>query len=153
MLKPRKRGNAAQHDEDEEQAGRVEGGHQLAEREQRADAVLADGEGHGAERAERRDPMTMPTMRRRRASGLVDDVEHRLPRSPSASSAMPNRTEKNSTCRMSPSAKAPTTVSGMMFMRKLDDALVVRLGGVGGDRLGVERGRIDVHAGARAAQS
>ena len=41
-----------------------------------------------------------------------------LPLSPTMPSAMPNRTEKNSTCRMSPSAKAPTIVCGMMFIRK-----------------------------------
>ena len=55
MLKPASAAIDAEHDEDEDQAGRVERGHQLAERQQRADAVLADGEGHGAERADRRD--------------------------------------------------------------------------------------------------
>lgn len=40
------------------------------------------------------------------------------PRSPTSASAMPNSTEKNSTCRMSPCAKAPVMVSGMMFIRK-----------------------------------
>ena len=37
-----------------------------------------------------------------------------LPRSPIAISAKPNRIENSSTCRMSPLAKAPTTLSGMM---------------------------------------
>ena len=41
-----------------------------------------------------------------------------LPCSPTMPSAIPNRTEKNSTCRISPSAKAPTMVCGMMFIRK-----------------------------------
>ena len=36
------------------------------------------------------------------------------PRSPTMASAMPKSIEKNSTCRMLPSAKAPTTVAGMM---------------------------------------
>ena len=40
------------------------------------------------------------------------------PRSPSAISAKPNRIENSSTCRMSPRAKAPTTLSGMMFRKK-----------------------------------
>ena len=52
--KPWKRAMQPEHDEDEEQAGGVEGGHQLAERQQRADAVLADRERHRAERADRR---------------------------------------------------------------------------------------------------
>ena len=37
------------------------------------------------------------------------------PRSPSAISANPNSTANSSTCRMSPRAKAPTTLSGMML--------------------------------------
>ena len=40
------------------------------------------------------------------------------PRSPTIASDRPNSTEQNSTCRMSPEAKAPTIVSGMMFCRK-----------------------------------
>ncbi len=40
------------------------------------------------------------------------------PRSPSLPSARPNRTANNSTGRMSPLAKAPTTESGMMASRK-----------------------------------
>ena len=45
---------AAEDDDDEQQARQVEARHQLAQRKQRADAVLADGEGHRAERANRR---------------------------------------------------------------------------------------------------
>ena len=41
-----------------------------------------------------------------------------LPFSPRAMSASPNRMANSSTCRMSPRAKAPTTLSGMMFSRK-----------------------------------
>ncbi|MNY60597.1 hypothetical protein D3C86_1971720 [compost metagenome] len=37
---------------------------------------------------------------------------------PTMARARPNRTEMNSTCRISPSANAPTSVVGMMFIRK-----------------------------------
>jgi hypothetical protein len=40
------------------------------------------------------------------------------PRSPTIARAMPNGIEKNSTCRMLPSANAPTTEAGMMSIRK-----------------------------------
>ena len=53
--------------------------------------------------------------------GLVIDCRKSstgLPRSPTAARLMPKSTEKNSTCRMLPSAKAPTTVVGMMPCRK-----------------------------------
>jgi hypothetical protein len=46
-------GDGAEHDQDEEQGGGVEGQHQLAKTAQGVDAVFADGEGHGAEGANR----------------------------------------------------------------------------------------------------
>jgi len=42
-----------------------------------------------------------------------------LPYSPTPPSAIPNSTEKNSTCRISPAARADTGVAGMMSIRKL----------------------------------
>src|SRR5216684_1568915 len=45
----------------------------------------------------------------------------RWPRSPSAISAKPNRIANSSTCRMSPRASAPTTLSGMMLRTKSTD--------------------------------
>ena len=39
MLKPHSRAIAAEHDEDEQQAGHVDARHQLAELDQRAEAV------------------------------------------------------------------------------------------------------------------
>ena len=41
-----------------------------------------------------------------------------FPRSPISDRAAPNSTAITSTWRMSPSAKAPTNVDGMTFMRK-----------------------------------
>ena len=43
------------------------------------------------------------------------------PRSPKAMSEKPNRIANSSTCRISPCAKAPTTVSGMMCKTKSTD--------------------------------
>ena len=49
------------------------------------------------------------------------------PRSPRVISAKPNRIENSSTCRISPVAKAPTTVSGMICRKKSTDLLGFRL--------------------------
>ena len=131
------------------QAGRVEGAHQLGEREQRADAVLADGECHGAERAERRHPHDDADDAEQDVRHLVDELEHRLAAlAPTACSAKPNSTENSSTCRISPLAKASTTVFGMMFSRKsvVDCSFPVRR--TPRSTCVSSAGGIDVHSGA-----
>jgi hypothetical protein len=60
-IEAREPGHAAQDEHDEDQARQIERGHEMSERNQRHDTVLADGEGHGAERADR--------------SGLHDDAD------------------------------------------------------------------------------
>ena len=112
-------GDGAEHDEHEEQGGQVEGADQHREVDHRGDAVLADGEGHRAEGADRgRLHQDLDQLEDRVGQRLQEVRAPGAPRSPTAASAMPNRIEKNSTCRMLPSAKAPTTVVGMMSSRK-----------------------------------
>ena len=65
-----------EHDEDEQQAGQVERAHQLAQRQQRADAVLADRERHRAERADRRHLHDDADDREQHVRDLLDEVEH-----------------------------------------------------------------------------
>ena len=57
------------------------------------------------------------------------------PRSPRPISAKPNRIENSRTWRISPCAKAPTTVSGMMCRKKSTRLLRLGLLGVAGDGL------------------
>ncbi len=66
-----------------------------------------------------------------------------------AASARPNRIATNSTCRISPCVKALVTVAGMMFSRKSTACSCCALRGVLRDRLGVQRGGIDIHPRAR----
>ena len=61
--------------------------------------------------------MTMPTMPKNTCAVWSMRSSSGLPRSPSQCSANANRMAINSTCRISPSAKAPTTVFGMMCSR------------------------------------
>ncbi len=85
---------------------------------ERPEPELADGEGHRAERPDRRRPHQN-----------ADDAEHDrwaatstrssgAAASPAKASATPVRMATNSTCRMSPSASAETIVVGMMLVRK-----------------------------------
>lgn len=55
MLKPEYAAIRSENDEDEQQAGQVEAQHQVGQRRQRGNPVLADGKGHGAAGAERRE--------------------------------------------------------------------------------------------------
>ena len=130
----------------------VEDQHQHAELRQRADAVLADREGDGAQHAQRRQP---------------DDEEHDLEEdvrgrarcrsttgaaalAQAATSAAPNRIANSSTCRISPLAKASVTVVGMIFSRKSTVPCRIFAGpvGIGRHRGGIQRAGIDVHADA-----
>ncbi len=83
--------------------------------------------------------MMMPDHAEQRVRELIDQARRAAcPSLPMWSTATPNSTEKNRTCRMSPVANALTIVVGMMFIRK---SIVVRcdaLRRVGGDRLRIE---------------
>jgi hypothetical protein len=68
-------------------------------------------EGHGAEGTERCDPHDDPDHTEH------DQVEQRLAALPSKESANANKMAKKRTCRISPSAKAPTTVAGMILRK------------------------------------
>ena len=58
--------------------------------------------------------ITMPTMPKKTCAVWSMIASSGLPFSPSQCSAKAKRIANSSTCRISPSAKAPTTVAGMM---------------------------------------
>ena len=61
----------------------------------------------------------MWTIRKTIAVSVLSSVlQPCAPLSPISASAMPNRIATSSTCRICPSVKALTRVSGMMFIRK-----------------------------------
>ena len=72
-------GEDAEDDDHEDAAGQVERRDEQAERADRLDAVLADGERHGAERAEGGQPHQVAEDREEQVREAVDAVEHRLP--------------------------------------------------------------------------
>ena len=61
--------------------------------------------------------MTIATMPKKTCAALSITDRTGLPRSPAMWSAKANSIEMNSTWRISPSEKAPTTVAGMMWSR------------------------------------
>src|SRR5579862_9132762 len=67
-----------QHDDDEDEAGQVEADQELAEREQRAGAELADGKRHGAEGADRRGAHHDGDDAKKHPRGDLDQVGERL---------------------------------------------------------------------------
>src|SRR5450830_537540 len=72
-----KAGNGTEHDEDEQAASQVERTHQLGQRQQRIDAVFADGEGHRAEGTDRGDLHDDIDHAEDGAAGLVDQLGDR----------------------------------------------------------------------------
>ena len=135
----------AEHDEDEHEAGQVERAHQLAERDQRADAVLADRERHRAERADRRDLHDEADDREQHVRHLLDPVEHQR-----AAAAEPVQREAEQ-------HREQQHLQDLALGERVDDGggddveqeigRALHLAGlrVGGDALGVERRRVDVH--------
>jgi hypothetical protein len=69
----------AEHHEDEQQRGDVEGRHQLREVGEAAHAILADGEGHGAERPDRRRLHHDRDQLEHHDRNVFEQVEHALP--------------------------------------------------------------------------
>ena len=65
------------------------------------------------------------------------------PRGPSDASATPNRTTKNTTCRMSPFANASTTLDGTMCVRKSTKRSSFALRGERRDVAGGDAGGVD----------
>ena len=108
-----------EHDDDEEDAGDVEGADQQPERADRLDAVAADGERHRAEGAERRQPHDDAEGGEQHVREAVDALEHRLAGRADAASGR---------IRTAPPAAAPAaprlrrrrrrTTFGMMCMTK-----------------------------------
>ena len=78
MLKPVNAAIAAEHDQDEQQAGQVEAAHQQRQRPERVDAVAADRERHRAAGADRRELHERVHHREEDVRGRLDELVHDL---------------------------------------------------------------------------
>src|SRR5207244_2299482 len=75
-VESREPSHAAQDKHDEDNAGQIERSHKVRERDQRYYTVLADGEGHGPERANWSGLHDDADDGKQRVTGLIDDAEH-----------------------------------------------------------------------------
>ena len=138
-----------QHHEDEQQAGDVERAHQLGQRGERAQAVLADGEGHGAKRADGRQLHDVADDDEQHVRELLDEVEHQ--RAAAAKTVQRKAEQHRDQQHLQHLAfgKRADKGAGDHVQQKLGGGLHLARLGVVGQALGVERGRVDVHAHAR----
>ncbi|MCY1212307.1 hypothetical protein D9M72_240400 [compost metagenome] len=142
-------GDAAQDHQDEEHAGDVEAQHQLAELHQRAHAVLADGEGHGAEGTDGSDLHDHVDDAEHHVGDAVDELQHRLAVVTHALQGEGEDHGEEQHLQDVARREGADDGAGNHIQQESDGALLLAGGGEGGDALGVQAGRIDVHAGAR----
>ena len=115
--KPWMRQMDAEHAEDEEKAGQIERAHQLRQRQQRSDAVLADREGHGTEGADGGHAHDHADDLEENVCGLLDHIEDQ--RAATAELVQREAEEDGEEEHLQDVAvgKGATTVFGMTFIR------------------------------------
>ena len=138
----------AQHDQHEQDAGEIEGPDQRDQVPQRADAVGADRERHGAERADRRDADDDADHAEEHLCRLVDRMRDRLAGLAEIGDGKARQDRDQQHLQQIAARQRPDVAVGNDPHQMRDDALFLGLGDVGRDRFRIDRGRIDVEAGA-----
>jgi hypothetical protein len=126
----------------------IEGAHQLAQREQAAQAVLADGERHGAEGTDGRQLHDVVDDAEEHVRALLDHVEHQRA---AAAETVQRKAEQHRDQQHLQDLALGEGVDqrvGNDVQDEVDRAGHLARAGVRGDRLGVQRGGVDVHARA-----
>ena len=148
MLKPVNAEDGAEHHEDEERAGDVDARHQLAQREQRADAVPPDRERHRAERADRRQPHDQANDVEQDVGDLGQQVDYGLQW---RAQAQQRQAEENGHEQhlddLALRERADHRV-GNDVENEVDAVQLLRGVGVGRDRLQVRGGRVEHDSGS-----
>ena len=146
---PGEAGDDVQDDKDEQQAGQVEAAHEIAEGAERAEAVLAHGEGHSAERAERgelHDDVDDAEQGRGSLTDEPDDTGDAL-----AEGGKGRAAEQGNEQHLEDVAIGERAYDGAGddVHQEVDEAVVLGRSGVLGDGGGVEGRGIDVHSPTR----
>ena len=147
-VESRQPGEEAEHNDDEDDAGRVERHHQLGERQQRHYAILADRERHRAECADRRDLHDDSDHAEQRVRSLIDHVEQRLAALAERLQSECEQDREEQHLQDFTGRKCADHRVGNDVHQELESALLLGLRHEALDRLGVERLDVDVHAGA-----
>ena len=147
-VEARQPGEEAEHEHDEDDAGRIERDHQLGERQERRHAVFADGERHRAERPDRRDLHDDPDHAEQGVRCLVDHVEQRL--AALAERLQAEREQDGEEQHLQDLARRERADDrvGNDVHQELDRALLLGFRHEALDRPGVERLDVDVHVAA-----
>ena len=138
----------AQHDKDEEQTSQVERTHQLAQREQRADAVLADGEGHRTEGADGGDLHDDSDDVEQHMREFLDEVEHHRAAAAELVQRKAEQHREQQHLQDLTLGKGVHHRGGDHMQQEVHGALHLAGLGVGRNALGVQRVGVHVHARA-----
>ncbi len=140
--------DAAEHAEDEQQAGSVEARHQLAERQQRAEAVLADGERHRAECADRREPHDVTDDPEQHGRQALDELEQGVAAPAERVQREPEQHRDQQHLQHLAAGERVGEGGRDDVEHEVGHAVRAGLCGVLRDGRGIERRRVGVHAGA-----
>ena len=117
---------AADHQQDEQRQRAVHHQHELAERDEDAEALAAHRVGDRREHARRRELHHVARELEHHLGRGLHEVVHRLAVRPTAASAMPKNVAKTTICRMSPFAIASKMEVGNRCRKMSHGALLVR---------------------------
>jgi hypothetical protein len=129
-------------------AGDIEGEHEMRERDQGRQPVLADGERHGAERPEWCNFHDDGDHAEQRVRSLIDDAEQCLAACSECLQAEGEQDGEKQHLQDLALGEGADHGVGNDVHQELQRALLLGFGDVALDRFGIDRGWIDVHAGA-----
>ncbi len=148
MLKPAARAIAAEHHHHEDDRRQIERADQLGEWPERADAIAADGEGHGPEcpnRGELHDDVD------RAEDEAARRIDHVLDGLPSITEPRQHASEQERDQHDGQDVAFCKRIDDRVrdhVQQELGDGLLLRLAGIGHDGLGIEGGGVGIEAGA-----
>src|SRR6185369_1076558 len=139
-------GYGAEHDENEEETGQVEAAHEHPQLGQGAEPELADGEGHGAEGADRSGLHDDPDDAEQGVGDLVDDPEDRLAPLAEHGKRKTEQDGEEEHLEDVTLGKGVHHAAGDDVEEEVGRGGGRGLGGDGGQSLGIQLGDIGVHA-------
>ena len=144
--KTRQPRDRAQHEQDEQHAGQIERADQRDQVPQRVETVGADRKRHRAERADRRDADDHADDAEEHFCGLVDRIGDRFAGLAEKGDGKAGQDRDQQHLQQVAAGERTKVAVGNDPEQVRDDALLFRLGDVGGDGFGIDRGRIDIEA-------
>src|SRR6185312_9185525 len=142
----------AQHDDDEEDADDVDAGDELAQLQQRVQAILADGERDGAKRGERREIHDDAHHAEEPVHGNVEQVDQRLGALSELAQREPEQHGEEQHRQDVAAGEGADEAVGHDAEQEIDDRQRLGVLDIAGDQLGVEAGGIGIDAGAEMVE-